>query len=345
MRRTLIAVLASCALLAALAAPAGAHSSGDGSGGVDTTKLPVGSTPVSIAMAGKVFSCQTSFPSNVPGAFATGSWFNSDSTWDLTKKPTVDGSVSWPQANITITTSGTKRVVSGNGLPTKETTGTFPVASTDDAYNYDRNPNTISAQTVSISLPKSPKVAATSTCLGLGTIGVLVNGVQLFNALDAGGRDAAAYEIQDSCQGHPEQGGTYHYHSISSCVLDRLDAGSGHSKLVGYATDGFGIYGPRGTNGKNVTDADLDACHGHTHTVKFNGKMVKVYHYHATAEYPYTIGCYKGTPVSSHTGNAAGTQPSGSSQTAGGPPAGGPPAGDPPAGGPPAGGPPPGAPG
>ena len=300
MRRSLITVLASCALLAALAAPASAHSAGDGSGGVDTTALPVGGDPVSSAEAGKVFSCQTSFNSNAPGAFNTGDWFNGDGTWDLTKKPTVDGSVTWPDANITITTSGNQRVISGNGLPTEQTTGTYPVASSDDAFNYDRNPNTISAQTVLITLPKSPKVASTPTCVGLGTVGILKSGVQVFNALDAGGRDAVAYEIQDSCQGHPEMSGTYHYHSISTCVLDSLDSGTGHSKLVGYAADGFGIYGPRGTNGEDITNADLDECHGHTHKVKFNGKTQKIYHYHATSEYPYTVGCYKGTPVTSN---------------------------------------------
>ena len=303
LRRSLIAGLASCTLLAALAAPASAsaHSgSGAGSGGVDTTRLPVGADPVSSAEVSKVFSCQTSFNSNAPGAFKTGDWFNGDGTWNVTTKPTVDGTVAWPDANITITTSGSNRLISGNGLPTKETTGTYPVASTDDAYSYDRNPNSVKAQTVSITLPKNPKVAATPTCLSLGTVGILVNGVQFFNALDAGGRDAGAYEIQDTCGGHPEMSGTYHYHSISTCVLQRLDNGSGHSKLVGYAADGFGMYGPRGTNGKDVTDADLDACHGHTHTVKFNGKTQKIYHYHATSEYPYTIGCYKGTPVTSN---------------------------------------------
>ena len=37
------------------------------------------------------------------------------------------------------------------------------------------------------------------------------------------------------------------------------------------------------------TNADLDICHGHSH-----GALG--YHYHATIEYPYTIGCYRGTP-------------------------------------------------
>ena len=36
--------------------------------------------------------------------------------------------------------------------------------------------------------------------------------------------------------------------------------------------------------------ATLDACHGH---VGPDGG----YHYHATSGYPYTVGCYRGTPV------------------------------------------------
>ncbi|HAJ61709.1 MAG TPA: hypothetical protein DCP31_22720 [Cyanobacteria bacterium UBA8543] len=59
--------------------------------------------------------------------------------------------------------------------------------------------------------------------------------------------------------------------------------------------DGFGIYGHRGEGGKVLTNADLDACHGHTHPIEWDGKQVNLYHYHATWEYPYTVGCYRGT--------------------------------------------------
>ena len=44
-------------------------------------------------------------------------------------------------------------------------------------------------------------------------------------------------------------------------------------------------------------DTTLDECHGHTHEIEWDGELVKRYHYHATAEYPYTVGCYRGTPV------------------------------------------------
>jgi hypothetical protein len=53
----------------------------------------------------------------------------------------------------------------------------------------------------------------------------------------------------------------------------------------------------RNAAGNLPTDADLDACHGRTSMVLFNGKIVSMYHYDATLEYPYTVGCYEGTPA------------------------------------------------
>jgi hypothetical protein len=64
--------------------------------------------------------------------------------------------------------------------------------------------------------------------------------------------------------------------------------------LFGYALDGFGIYGPRGDDGKMVTNAQLDECHGHAHPVMWDGKMQNIYHYHLNNEFPYAIGCFRG---------------------------------------------------
>ena len=89
--------------------------------------------------------------------------------------------------------------------------------------------------------------------------------------------------------------GAYHYHSLTPCIEDESE---GHSDLVGYAMDGFGIYGPRGEDGETLTNADLDECHGHTHEIEWDGEALDMYHYHATWEYPYTLGCYVGTQAS-----------------------------------------------
>jgi hypothetical protein len=169
------------------------------------------------------------------------------------------------------------------------------VQSSDDAYKYDRNPNSIRAQTLSYSLPAVPKRAAKPSCIA-GPIGIMLTGAVLYDGLDAEGRDAPAHEVQDRCAGHPDPTGSYHYHSLSSCA----DAGTSRtapSKLVGYALDGFGIYGPRGAGGKLLTAADLDLCHGLTSVVTWRGKRLRLYHYVMTADYPYSLGCFRGTPV------------------------------------------------
>ena len=50
-------------------------------------------------------------------------------------------------------------------------------------------------------------------------------------------------------------------------------------------------------HGSELTNADLDACHGRTSPVTWNGRRVSIYHYVLTREYPYTVGCFKGTPA------------------------------------------------
>ena len=75
-----------------------------------------------------------------------------------------------------------------------------------------------------------------------------------------------------------------------------------HSAVVGYALDGFPITGRRGDAGKLLSNADLDSCHGHVGTIVVDGKRVRTYHYHATLEHPYTLGCFHGTPLRLGTG-------------------------------------------
>ncbi|MCX6020420.1 MAG: YHYH protein, partial [Chloroflexi bacterium] len=161
-------------------------------------------------------------------------------------------------------------------------------------------------------------------CVPMGAVGVMLSGSQFFNALDGMGRDAVAHELQDHCAGHPERSGAYHYHNLTPCLQDD---GAGHSQLMGYAYDGFGIYGTYGEGGQPLTNADLDECHGHTHEITWDGQTMTLYHYHATMEYPYTIACYRGTAVRTAAGGGApGATAPGAGDNSGqnGPPAGGP---------------------
>lgn len=272
---------------------------GSGVSGTDPTHLPVGDGRVTTSgpRRGYVYLCDTRTPPGAGGALAEGPWIRGDGSFDLEAKVTVDGSVTWSQARFSDRRRGSRRVLKGNDLPTEQTTGEFPVKPSDDAYRYDPNPNSIVAQQKTYSLPLHPQAASSPGCLSGGPIGVAKNGVAIFDALDALDRDAVAHEVQDSCGGHPQPQGEYHYHDIPSC----LTAGEPTNKasgLVGFALDGYPIYGPRGSGGRLLTDADLDACHGQTSKVYFEGRWQRIYHYSATLEYPYTVGCFHGTPVS-----------------------------------------------
>lgn len=288
-RRLLRAGLAVAAFSMAMAVPAAAHGTDSD---VDTTSLPVGQTSDEPTV-GSYWPCQ-SFQSGQGGAGSEGDWFNGDGTWDATKKTTVDGSVTWENAKFTREKQNGKITFTTNDLPVDHTTGEFPISPDDDAYENDRNPNSIQTQNLSFSIDATPELADEASCAG-GEVGILKSGVILFSPTDAGGRDAVAYEVQDSCDGHPQVSGLYHYHSASDCVLEELDSGTGQSKQIGWAFDGFGIFGPRDENGKELTSADLDECHGTTSRVKFNGKWQTIYHYVATVDYPYVVGCFRGT--------------------------------------------------
>jgi len=286
-RNTVVLVLLGAGLGGALIG-VGSGDSSAADDRVDPTRLPIGDGKVSTSGArrGWIYACRMS-PGG-PGAFADGPWIRSDGTFDLTAKPTVDGSVAWPSARVRISRSGSRVKITGNGLPVNATTGNFPIAADDDAYQYDRNPNSIRSQSVSLTLPRASR-ASRAGCLTMGAVGYATNGAAIFNGLDAQNRDAVAHEIQDDCGGHPQQSGAYHYHSGSACVT----GSSKRAKVVGWMLDGYPLVSEPG-----ITNGDLDSCHGRTSTVTLFGRRVRTYHYNVTAEYPYTIGCFRGTALS-----------------------------------------------
>lgn len=260
---------------------------------VDPTKLPIGDSNVTTSAAGvgKLYSCSGGNP-NAPGASADGPWLKTSAgTWDSTTKLAVKGEISWPTAKYTETVSGGSRVLASNNLPVDIKSGTFPIASDDPSYAYDRNPGRITSTDTTFTLVETGTIATKATCMSEGAVGMLKNGVRVFNSLDGKGKDAVAHESQDLCQGHPAMT-TYHYHNVPSCLRN---AATGASTVVGWMADGFPIVVERDPSGALPTNADLDECHGRTSPIVLDGKVVTLYHYSATLEFPYFIGCYKGT--------------------------------------------------
>jgi len=171
---------------------------------------------------------------------------------------------------VTSVIQGKNILVSSNGIPEN---------------NYSdipaRNPHEVTEQTFQFKYPLFPEFVGDKIPTRPGPIGMTLHGAVFFNQFDRDRNDANTRERFDSCNGHANAGGIYHYHQISACFED---SESGHSEIFGFVFDGFPIYGFNGTSG--VPPTDLDECNGHSDTGE--------YHYHATKEYPYLVGCFNG---------------------------------------------------
>lgn len=259
--------------------------------GPDCSKLRLGDSQLSTngAGVGKLYSCTGANP-NAPGSVRSLiTWIDdANATWNLLRKPFLpSGTFAPASGTYSVQEANGTRTIQINNLPVDGRIGDWPMSRYAALTAIDPNPGTPAARTYTFTLPAAPAVNVTPTCLPLGAIGVTTNGVIIYNAADARGNDAVAHEIVDAHGGHPAQT-DYHYHFVPE-RLDRSALNDGHSGIVGYIRDGFPIYGYKGVGGIELRNSDLDECHGHSH-----GSLG--YHYHATLEYPYTVGCYRGTP-------------------------------------------------
>lgn len=214
-----------------------------------------------------------------------------------------------------VTTDGVYRRIVGNGLPSTPI-GNFPVQQGTPAYPYyaslpaGNDPATgqpyqpndtadeiyVAPYNVTSTLPLYPKPT------GFYPINSLIVGIALTGAMwhaeiapDSSGQYYSPTNVlpMDSCWGHPYSN-QYHYHGYSwKCFPDQGTAG--HSPLFGWALDGFGIYGPRDVDGRMITNDKLDKCHGHVGPVVWEGKIAVMYHYHTNREYPFSVGCFRGS--------------------------------------------------
>jgi hypothetical protein len=267
------------------------------SSSIDPTALPLADQAyvTDAPKKGFIYVCDALMFQQVgaPGAAQVGSWIDAAAgTYDVTQKIFISGNVFYDDAEFTITLTPDQRQIEANGLPVDVPTGTFPVAVSDPAYQYDRNPNQVTAQAISFAIPRNPTPQAAPSCV-YKEVGITLDGVPLHGPLDSTGRDELAYELQDVCTGGAQPGGGYHRHALSECtphIHDRV-------ALVGYALDGFGIFSPYDAQGRELTSADLDECHGITSEIPWEGSTVSMYHYVFTRDAPYSIACFRGTPT------------------------------------------------
>jgi len=240
-----------------------------------------------------------------------------------------------PRNLVSILADEEFRYVDANGWP-DHVPGQFP---------NRRNPNTARPQKYHYRMPLQPVAAKELTPLGMYPFGVAVNGVPFDpGANEFWNRDRRSGWQYEALSGHIDLGmdehhahvqpdGAYHYHGLPTGLLLRLRTDPPTMTLLGYAADGFPIYGPQGPTDPNdlksplkrltssfrvkagtrpsgpggnydgtfVQDwefvaghGDLDACNGRTGlTPEF---PAGTYYYVLTSEFPFIPRAFRGTP-------------------------------------------------
>lgn len=229
----------------------------------------------------------------------------------------------YPAPTLTVTCESDALVVTSNAIP---------------HYTFVPKTNEVLvASAKSWRVTRFPGRAARPTELDRGAeIGFSISGLPLWGPTDGAAQtfgDAVHKGSIDRCLGHFD--GDYHLHGTDpKCMGTRglvaepwanpAVRSDVPSRIVGVALDGFPIYGPYGCADFNCTrvieyqsswqrngdpstnawdayvftaqtgEAFLDRCNGHA-------GPAGDYHYHATAGFPYALGCYTGTPASGAT--------------------------------------------
>lgn len=266
-------------------------------------------------------------------------------TWliDLAVNPAVAAT------NVSIAIEGEERVIRSNGLP-DHATGRFPNSG---------NPHTIQPQSYVFRVAANPRQTGRVIELDRQPFGVALNGIPF----DPGTAEywnndrtsewryeALSGKIRlglDDNNAHVQPNGAYHYHGLPTALMSRL-GGVGRPVLLGYAADGFPIYGPYGYrdaanpasgiaelrssyrlrtgqrpggpggtyDGAFTADyayvrgaGDLDECNGRTGVTPEYPSGT--YYYVVTSAYPFISRCFKGIPNHSFARNRGNGPPQG----------------------------------
>ena len=234
---------------------------------------------------------------SAPFAGNTGAWLRAG---DVGRDGQVASKDRFIADNVTVQFEAGAMIMRTHGLP-NHPTGRFPELGFG-------NPNYLTENVRSFYFPLAPSpnprhIASdadnSNRALPMGPIGLAVNGVVFFNPFDMGGQDAS--DMMDRCCGHPAPDGQYHYHKYPICVNSPwADDGKAHSPLLGWAFDGYPLYGPY--ESADVMAKDIQ---GNRALNEFNMHYdeTRGWHYHVTpGKFPYLIGGYWGTRDSRDSG-------------------------------------------
>lgn len=218
----------------------------------------------------------------------------------------------YAKPRLEVTCEEDKLVVSSNAIP---------------HYEFVQiTPNPLLELNRDYRMPLRPKLAEKPRPLPLfGHAGVAINGVPIFGPNEGpvpppGFGDPVYNAIMDACMGHTAR--EYHYHAlVQSCFETGAKPGE-PSPILAFAADGFAIYGPFGcadaecseviefkSSWDRLRSPDMDAWYAHRFSPKRGREFLDrcnghsgddhggAYHYHATATWPYILGCFSGTPT------------------------------------------------
>lgn len=167
------------------------------------------------------------------------------------------------------------RLLSANGIPDHQV-GTFPNAN---------NPNTISEQSVSVSMTLTPTESGPATVLGgpRGATGYVLNGVKIDASTagtcnDTGANCSLAGNVgnwniealgqtsfnfgTDENNAHVQPSGAYHYHGMPEGFIEKRGGNSSTMTIIGWAADGFPIYARYGYSDADDAGSDLKMITG-----------------------------------------------------------------------------------
>lgn len=131
-------------------------------------------------------------------------------------------------------------------------------------------------------------------------LGVAVNGVPIYDysaggelQMDADGnsqyeanQDTTLLGQLDNCGGHAGKGDDYHYHKSPDCMIAMMD-NKDDNPIIGWAYDGYPIYGNNNPDGSSIDSSALEPCNGQADDT-FG------YRYHTSESQPYILKCLRG---------------------------------------------------
>ena len=187
--------------------------------------------------------------------------------------PGGSGSGPWFKCEVSVTVENGNMIVQSNGIPNHDFLSTMGCCAQDMDYTSTFPLNPVNDTTGGHDSTNCPASAGRWECVpDRGAVAMSVNGAPIFGPEEGPGGDAVALHfdyfnenrqpiVLGWCTGHSAGPNGYHYHYDANCVYWEPAAGESmddydlskiqndqHSPIIGWAFDGYPIYGMYGYN-------------------------------------------------------------------------------------------------